>query len=199
MSRNYSDHYRPSPSSKNHHHNNNCFSFPPHTRQNKSNTHRAHQPFWEIQDDLIAPTHSSLSIPSLQRWARATAAFPQSGLGRREHVIVERIERRYGTMTVPRTETLGSAGIDVGFKRDEGFKRDSMHQRKRERDVEGDEGGGKRRKGEVIDLTAEEGERDGEGKGDVIDLTGEHEEWEGEVDYAQSSEWSWPGSQEDGR
>jgi hypothetical protein len=121
-------------------------------------------------------------------------------LGRREHVIVERIERRYGTMTVPRTETLKSAGNDVGFTRDEGFKRDSMHQRKREGDVEdGDEGGGKRRKGEVIDLSAEEGERDGEGKGGVIDLAGEHEEWEGEVDYAHSSEWSWPGSQEDGR
>jgi len=206
MSRKHPDHHRPSSFSKSHPNNlsNNRFTLPPNNRQrpSKSTTHRAHQPshpFWEAQDDLIAPTASSTSIACLERWARATATFPQSGLGRREDLIVERIERRYGTVTVPRAETFRSARDDLGLRREEGFARDAMHQRKRESEVKGDEGGGKRRKGEreVVDLT-EEGESGGEGKGGIIDLTGQDDEdrLEG-VDYAQSSEWSWPGSQED--
>lgn len=74
--------------------------------------------------------------------------------------------------------------------------RDAMHQRKREREAEIN-AGVKRRRGNTIDLTGEE-ERSVR-KGWVIDLTGGDDEnrHQEEVDYAQSSEWSWPGSQED--
>ena len=46
-------------------------------------------------DDLIAPPHAAISIQSLERWALATSDFLQWGHGRNEATVIDRIQRRY--------------------------------------------------------------------------------------------------------
>jgi hypothetical protein len=112
-------------------------------------------------------------------------------------MVTERIERRYGSGTLgPRyTNFIAGESGRNGQDEGEGYERVSMH-KKRDRDeisppqVSRDTRGmsavaamrdAKKRR--VVDLT---------GDGEVVDLTNEDEEEE--VDYTQSSEWSFPGS-----
>lgn len=126
-------------------------------------------------DDQIAPAATSHSVEALQRFAQATSTIPAFSPRKNEAQIVDRIEARYG------------AGTGDGLSRyGRGFE-----ERKRGRDEARDDKveasgarTGKRRKfvDEVIDLTKD----DDEGN------------WGAEYDYAQSSEWSWPGNEEEG-
>jgi hypothetical protein len=102
-------------------------------------------------------------------------------------MVTERIERRYGSGTLgPRyTNFIAGESGRNGQDEGEGYERVSMH-KKRDRDeisppqVSRDTRG---MSAVAVDLT---------GDGEVVDLTNEDEEEE--VDYTQSSEWSFPGS-----
>jgi hypothetical protein len=210
MSRNYSDHnysdtYRPSGSSNRFHpyqsHNNNHNSSyrPSHHSKNSkyhSNNRRPHKDRATQDaklDDQIAPKSSSLTTSTLQKWAHATASFKRYAPRANETQIIERIEARYGDFDgpVPRYNNFE----DEDEEEEEEEVVFSM--------MNG--GGGKRGIGEMEEgregCSAVAYVRDvkrrrmegGVGDG-VVDLTGDDEE---DVDYAKSSEWSWPGGDED--
>ncbi|KAH7084627.1 hypothetical protein BKA63DRAFT_497916 [Paraphoma chrysanthemicola] len=50
---------------------------------------------WTAQDDLIAPTHTSSTTSTLERWAFATANLPSQGYHWKEAQMVQRVRRRY--------------------------------------------------------------------------------------------------------
>jgi hypothetical protein len=214
MSRNYSDRtysdtYRPTGSSNRFHpyqsHNNNHnshhnSSYRPSNNNNKnkyhSNNRRPHKDRATQDtklDDQIAPKSSSLTTSTLQKWAQATASFKRYAPRANETQIVERIETRYGSFEghdgapVPRYSNFedeeeeeeevfsmmnhgGKRGIGAMEEGREGCSAVAYVRDVKRRRMEGGVGDG------------------------VVDLTGDDEE---DVDYAKSSEWSWPGGDED--
>jgi hypothetical protein len=206
--RNYSDTYRPSGSSNRFHpyqsHNNNHNSHhnssyrPSNNNKNKyhSNNRRPHKDRATQDaklDDQIAPKSSSLTTSTLQKWAQATASFKRYAPRANETQIVERIETRYGSFEghdgapVPRYSNFedeeeeeeevfsmmnhgGKRGIGAMEEGREGYSAVAYVRDVKRRRMEGGVGDG------------------------VVDLTGDDDE---DVDYAKSSEWSWPGGDEE--
>jgi hypothetical protein len=107
MSRHYTDSWRPA-------NNNPKSSYQASSYQNNSYQpssnykKRRPQTDWQTKnhraDDQIAPSHTSHSVASLQRWALATAHLPQRSPRANESQIIERIERRYASEGVNRNE-----------------------------------------------------------------------------------------------
>jgi hypothetical protein len=216
MSRYYSDNFRPS-SNRYHPYQNNSNShsnYRPtyhnnrgqsnyYSNNNNNNNHNNHnrrsyqdrETFHAKLDDQIAPKDASRTTTTLQEWALTTANIPQFGPRSNETQTIERIELRYGTF---------DGHSDAPFPRysngveEQSEAKNSSMDGKRLRDVSPPVREGlsamayvrdvkRRRKDDLV-----KGER-----GIVINLTGEGEA-EDKADYAQSSEWSWPGSNSEG-
>jgi hypothetical protein len=201
--RNYSDTYRPSGSSNRFHpyqsHNNNHNSaYRPshHSKNNKyhSANRRPHKDRATQDaklDDQIAPKSSSLTTSTLQKWAQATASFKRYAPRANETQIVERIEARYGSFEghdgapVPRYSNFSEEEED---EEEEVF---SMINHGGKRGIgEMEEG----REGCSAVAYVRDVKRRRMKEGMVVDLTGDDDE---DVDYAKSSEWSWPGGDEE--
>jgi hypothetical protein len=217
MSRYYSDNFRPSSNryhpyqnnSNSHsnyrptYHNNRGQSNYYSNNNNNNNNHNNHnrrsyqdrETFHAKLDDQIAPKDASRTTTTLQEWALTTANIPQFGPRSNETQTIERIELRYGTF---------DGHSDAPFPRysngveEQSEAKNSSMDGKRLRDVSPPVREGlsamayvrdvkRRRKDDLV-----KGER-----GIVINLTGEGEA-EDKADYAQSSEWSWPGSNSEG-
>jgi hypothetical protein len=166
------------------------------THNNHSNHNR--RPFQDREtfhaklDDQIAPKDASRTTTTLQQWARATANIPQFGPRSNETQIIERIELRYGTFDghpdapFPRYSSRIDERSEATFSIKDGKRLRDVSPPVREglsamayvRDMK------KRRKDDPVKRE----------RGMVIDLTGEEAD---EADCAQSSEWSWPGSNPD--
>lgn len=119
-------------------------------------------------DDQIAPKHASRSTDSLQRWALATADIKQQGYGKNERQIAERIESRYADGSVDWRDPwprYGNAGQEEKRQRPESL-------------AEITEDGREAKRMRIV-------ESDGNMRG----------EREGSLDYAESSEWSFPESE----
>jgi hypothetical protein len=208
MSRNYSDRnhsdtYRPSGSSNRFHpyqsHNNNHnSSYRPshHSKNNKyhSNNRRPHKDRATQDaklDDQIAPKSSSLTTSTLQKWAQATASFKRYAPRTNETQIIERIEARYGSFEghdgapVPRYSNFSEEEED---EEEEVF---SMMNHGGKRGIGAMEEG---REGCSAVAYVRDVKRRRMEEGVVVDLTGDDEE---DVDYAESSEWSWPDGDEE--
>lgn len=119
MSRQYSDSWRPANNYPNSSYQ--ASSYQNSSYQSSYNNHNNYQPSnytnnkprrpqtdWQTKshaaDDQIAPSHTSHSSGSLQRWALATAGLPQRVPRANESQIIERIERRYASEGVNRNE-----------------------------------------------------------------------------------------------
>ncbi|KAH7094273.1 hypothetical protein FB567DRAFT_509863 [Paraphoma chrysanthemicola] len=101
---------------------------------------------WTAQDDLIAPTHTSSSTTTLQRWALATATLRSNGYHWKEAQMVQRVRRRYEADT--------GAGLSMSFPRYD------WRNSKLSGDGDGDGDGKEEGKGMVA------GGRDGVGEGE---------------------------------
>jgi hypothetical protein len=210
MSRNYSDRtysdaYRPSGSSNrfhpyqsnnNNHNSHHKSSYRPSNNNNNkyhSNNRRPHKDRATQDaklDDQIAPKSSSLTTSTLQKWAQATASFKRYAPRANETRTVERIEARYGNFEghdgapVPRYSNFSEEEED---EEEEVF---SMMNHGGKRGIGAMEEG---REGCSAVAYVRDVKRRRMEEGVVVDLTGDGEE---DVDYAESSEWSWPGGDE---
>jgi hypothetical protein len=187
----------------------------PHSHANKSrsnpnpNFNNTTRTDWTAEDDLIAPSHVSASISSLQRWAHATAHLPSHGYHWKEAQIAARIQRRYES---------GAVNPNAPFPRFSNSMQPSAERHEKEKKTSQDElyGSLTKRKHSIsppptsraalLGFSAESHIRHGKRRRTrspspggnaarrVVDLTGEDEH----VEYAQSSEWSFPGSDDEG-
>ncbi|KAF2833426.1 hypothetical protein CC86DRAFT_451130 [Ophiobolus disseminans] len=210
MSHQYSDSYRPSGNNRTLYQNSytpnyntqhsrpayhNNYNSRPHNN-NSSNNRRPWKDWDTINhtaDDQIAPEHSSQSVTDLQRWARATAELPQQGYHFKETSIIERIERRYASEDVNPNAPFPrySNGVDEAER--EPLSGDGVQSKRRRslspnslaRAMSGD--------ASAVSVMRDAKRRRTDLAEQVIDLTGEMDE--DEVDYAESSEWSFPDSE----
>jgi hypothetical protein len=207
MSRQYSDSWRPAQ--------NRPTTYPNQYSSHSYNSNKKRRP-WIDQDtlnnradDQIAPKNASQSADSLQRWALKTADLPQYGHRFNETQIFERIERRYASDAMNHNAPFPRYTNDKQEHNEQGETRSSedlMYHTvaKRGRSISPPSLGressqdvsafsymrdSKRRRTRSPSLAR----RHSRAEKVVIDLTEE----EGDVDYAQSSEWSFPGSEDE--
>jgi hypothetical protein len=192
---NYNSNYRPT-----HHHNKNRWHSNSYSSHNNDHYHnrRLTQDRETLNakvDDQIAPKDASRTISTLQQWALATADIPQFGPRSNETQIIERIELRYGSFEGHSDAPFPRHSNGVEEHSEATF---SIVDGKRLRDASPPAREGLSAVAYVRDVKRRwTGEPATGGEDVVIDLTEEREQEEHEVDYAQSSEWSWPRGRSD--
>ncbi|KAF2127453.1 hypothetical protein P153DRAFT_387994 [Dothidotthia symphoricarpi CBS 119687] len=150
-------------------------------------------------DDQIAPRHASGSVDDLQRWALTTANFLQHGHGKREDQIIERVQRRY-------------ANADIGGYENPHAKEDTAHVQGLGTvpgiDQASTDGGSvsrmdsasmKRRRSTSPAYNSQNKRPRSKSPLHKARMEKTTADWvEEDDDYAQSSEWSFPGSEDEG-